>query len=93
MGKEFERGHGGVRRYRLPQLADPCVFDDRDNKVVGFVLSGSKEEAVYYYFCVQGFGLVLNQIRGIVRDSLIVDGWLGWIGELGAIAQLVIVLV
>ena len=93
MGKELERGYGGVKRYRLPQLADPCVFDDRKYKVADFVLSVSKEEAVYYSCCVQGFGLGLNQIHGIVWDRLIIEGWLGWIGELVVIAQLIIVLV
>ena len=93
VGDEFEQGHGCVKRYRFPQLADPCVFNDREYKFASFAFGGDKEEAIRYFCRVCGFGLGPYQIRGVVWDCLIVYGLLGWLGELDAIAKLLVVLV
>ena len=43
LGEDFRRVHGGVERDWLPQFADTCVFNDRENKVMNFAFGGVKE--------------------------------------------------
>ena len=68
--EEFERGHGGVKHYRFPELADPCVFYDRRYKVAVFAFGGVKEDLICYSCHVHGFlaGTTFLELFGVVSS-------------------------